>query len=221
MNCFVFVGPPGSGKGTQCALLSQRLSFTHVSTGALIREEIASGSSLGKAVKQLVESGGLVDDETIVKCLSSHLDGLSETRKKIILLDGIPRNLKQAHLLSNMLPGAISGVIYLSADPKELVARFAKRWHCTKCGKVESFEYSPSSDYLCPACGKENSYKRRKDDEPTVVLSRFEIYQQQTTDLLNYYKNLKILYEFDALQPIEVTYAHVGALILQKVSIKC
>lgn len=221
MNCFVFVGPPGSGKGTQSALLAERLSITHVSTGALIRKEIASGSALGNAVKKLVESGGLVDDETIVECLFQHLYSLPDLQKTTVLLDGIPRNLKQAETLAKVLGDKITGVIYLSANPDKLVERFAKRWHCVTCGRIEAFEHSPSHDYVCQNCGQKDSYARRKDDEPNVILSRFEIYQKQTVELLDFYKKQKILYEFDALQPIEVTYVNIASLILQKISRTC
>lgn len=221
MNCFIFVGPPGSGKGTQSALLAERLSFTHVSTGALIRQEIASGSSLGLEVKTLVESGGLVNDKMIVECLFRHLDALSAKKKEIILLDGIPRNLNQAKTLDEILGSQITAVVYLSANPAQLIERFSKRWYCTTCGRIESFDNSPLSSYSCQACGKINSYGRRKDDEPEVILSRFAIYQEQTEALLTFYKNQKILYEFDALQPIEMTYVNIAFLILQKISRKC
>lgn len=221
MNCFVFVGPPGSGKGTQSALLAERLVFTHISTGALIRQEIASGSNLGLEVKTLVESGGLVNDETIFDCLFHHLGALSCKQKETILLDGIPRNLNQAKALDETLGSQIAAVIYLSANPKQLIERFAKRWYCTACGRIESFNDAPLSNYSCQTCGKTKSYGRRKDDEPDVILSRFAIYQEQTKELLTFYKNQKILYEFDALQPIETTYVNIAFLILQKISRKC
>lgn len=216
-NFFIFLGPPGAGKGTQCALLQERLGFTHVSTGALIRKEIASQSSLGKSVKAIVESGNYVDDKTIVACLLSHLSTFDHKANAVVLLDGIPRNIIQAEELKAIFGKQFQGVIALSADLEQLSERFIKRWSCTKCGKIESFDEAPSQDYVCPSCSAVSSYARRKDDEPEVVKSRLKIYTKQTEPLVDFYKKENMLYTFDALAPIEEIYVAIASLILQKV----
>lgn len=221
MNFFVLLGPPGAGKGTQSELLKQRLNFIHISTGDIIRREIAKQSELGKSVKAIVESGHFVDDQTILKCLSSHLGGLSLRPDDVVLLDGIPRNLPQADALDHLLSNKLLGIIALTADVDNLVERFQKRWFCQACSSIVSLNNSPTSDTVCVHCGAKNTLIRRKDDDPAIVRERFKIYADQTSSLLKFYSERKILHEFNALDSVEKLYVQIANCIIQKIDGKC
>ncbi len=221
MNFFIILGPPGAGKGTQSELLKKRLGFTHISTGDIIRKEIAKGSKLGLSVKKIVESGNYVDDSTILDCFANHLESLPANQKETILLDGIPRNHIQALELEKRYPGKLQAVLALKANLDNLVNRFEKRWFCQACQRIVSLSNSPSADTVCEHCGEQETLIRRKDDSPDVIRDRFKVYMQQTASLLEFYSNHKILYEFDALKPVEEIYAYLASNVLQKINGMC
>jgi len=212
----VLLGAPGSGKGTQCSLLSSRLGFYHISTGALIRKEIQSGSELGLRVKALVEAGNLVDDVTITACLESVLQVLPKG-VDVVLLDGFPRNTNQANLLANLASklGVSVQVLSLEADKKELVGRFEHRYTCSQCGYVESLAASYDlTRYVCPQCHVVGTLGRRKDDEPQTVLHRLEVYERETRPLVEFYSKSLGIHRVDALMPPEQVYARVVSYLI-------
>lgn len=223
MRIGILLGPPGIGKGTQCALLSQRLGFKHISTGNLIRQEIASLTPVGIKVKALVEAGMLVDNDTILKCLESSLKSSSFSKTDVLLLDGIPRNLAQAEglevLLASEFKTKVDCVVALSADPNALVERFRKRATCSKCGHIESVP--PSSPIAlnslkCSSCGTLGSLTRRKDDEPATVQKRFEIYEQETFPLVSYYRKRDALTTVNGLDKQEYVYARIAHTLIDR-----
>ena len=129
MKVAIIFGPPGAGKGTQCSLLNSRLGFKTISTGAIIRQEIASQSHLGLQVKNIVESGQLVNDDVILSCLENALKSFPIENDSIILLDGIPRNLAQAAGLNALLAsfnGCVNKVISLQSNLESLLDRFSR-----------------------------------------------------------------------------------------------
>lgn len=223
MRIGILLGPPGIGKGTQCALLSQRLGFKHISTGNLIRQEIAALTPVGVKVKNLVEAGMLVDNETILKCLESSLKNSSFSSTDLLLLDGIPRNLFQAEglekLLTSQFGAKVDSVVSLSSDLSALVERFRKRATCSKCGHIESI--APSSavalnSLKCTSCGTAGSLIRRKDDEPETVQKRFHIYEQETLPLVSYYREKGILVTVNGLDRPEYVYAKVAHSLIER-----
>lgn len=220
MKVIIFLGPPGVGKGTQCSLLSSRLGVKHISTGAIIRQEIASESPLGIKVKGIVESGHLVDDKSIFECLESALNQMNLKQSDVILLDGIPRNLSQAKefdVLIGKFSSKVDLVLSLSAELDQLIERFEKRWTCSACGKIESL--SPQTDiskYICTSCEKVGTMFRRKDDEPETVKKRFTVYQQETQPLISFYADRNNLCVVDGLQHPEIVYAEIVSILLRK-----
>ena len=220
MKVIIFLGPPGVGKGTQCSLLSSRLGVKHISTGAIIRQEIASESALGLKVKSIVESGHLVDDKSIFDCLESALSIMKPKQNDLILLDGIPRNLSQAKefdVLISKFSSKVDLVLSLSADLDKLLERFERRWTCSSCGKIDSIApHTDISNYTCSSCAKSGTMFRRKDDEPETVKRRFTVYQQETLPLVSYYADRNNLSIIDGLRQPEIVYAEIVSILLRK-----
>jgi len=217
MRCVLFLGPPGVGKGTQCALLSQRLGFTHLSTGAIIRREIASGSALGVRVKTLVDQGGLVDDATVLSCLEQALSSLQISKDAVVMLDGCPRNLAQAISVEPLLEkigATLERVISFQADLADLVERFASRVNCSSCGWIGSL--SPDVDLKtkeCGACHTVGTLYRRNDDSPASVEKRFMLYRAETEPLIAFYEKKGLLYSINGLASKEDVYAKVASIL--------
>jgi adenylate kinase len=213
MNVFVFMGPPGVGKGTQSGLVASRLGAEHLSTGLLLRNEIASGSELGKAIKSVVESGALVSDELILSCLDKRLES-SKKGDEWLLLDGIPRTLPQVSGLDIVLAKhdlKVDVVGALVAPLDELVERFSYRWTCSQCGRVESFvDAEVALKTSCLKCGASHSFKRREDDSPVAVRKRFEVYDRETAPVIDVYRKRGILFEVNGLRAVEKVYVQVA-----------
>jgi adenylate kinase len=220
MKIIVFLGPPGVGKGTQCSLLSTRLGVKHISTGAIIRQEIASESELGLRVKGIVETGHLVDDQSIFSCLENALTSMQPKHNDIILLDGIPRNLSQAKdldLVLNKFSSKVDLVLSLSADLDKLIERFERRWTCSSCGKIEAIPQQTNiGHFVCTGCGKQGTMFRRKDDEPETVRKRFTVYQKETLPLASFYTDKNNLCVIDGLRHPEFVYAEIVSILLRK-----
>jgi adenylate kinase len=219
MKVAIIFGPPGAGKGTQCALLNSRLGFKTISTGAIIRQEISFRSELGMQVQQIVESGKLVDDDVILSCLESALKSLHLQEDSVILLDGIPRNLAQAAGLDTLLArfnGHVNKVISLQSDLENLLERFSKRWTCSVCNKVESIVQAQDiSSYKCSSCGSMGSMLRRKDDDLQTAKHRFSVYQEETLPLISYYQDRGVFESIDALLSPEIVYIKAASILLQ------
>lgn len=213
MKVCVLLGPPGAGKGTQASLLSGRLGGAHISTGLIIRNEIASGSTLGKTVKSVVESGQLVSDDLLFECLNS---GLSQLSKELpfLLLDGVPRTVSQVSKLDEVLSKLglkVDVAVAVSAPLERLVERFSKRWTCSSCGNVTSLETeAQAATETCSKCGKVGLFNRRPDDEPEAVRTRFEVYEKETAPLMDIFQKRGLLKQVDGLRPVERVYVDVA-----------
>ena len=208
LSVIILLGPPGVGKGTQASLLTKSLGAYHLSTGNLIRAQIASGTELGKKVQFVVESGAYVSDDLVIACVKDflsrhkHLEGY-------LIIDGIPRNEPQIQLLAEALKGFdlhVDFVFSLEADPSDLFARFEKRFVCGACGEPHSFE--PEEDRSLRSCSKckvQGQFIKRKDDRREVVEKRFSIYMTEMSPVAEYYKqHCKNFYEIDGLLQQEI-----------------
>jgi adenylate kinase len=183
--CLILFGPPGSGKGTQAKLLRDRLQMAHISTGDMLRERVASGDELGKAVTGIMQSGALVPDELVNKLVEDRIEQADCVQG--FILDGYPRTVSQAKLLVELmaLKQIPSVVVHLKVDYNVIIARLAGRRQCPTCGAVIGVSSSaPEVSEFCDRCG--STLVIRDDDRPEVVLERLKAYDRQTMPVLNF-----------------------------------
>ncbi len=191
----IIMGAPGSGKGTQAALICKAHSLPHISTGDLLRKNIADGTELGKQAKAYMDAGKLVPDELVLSLLKDRIE--QADCKNGFLLDGFPRNKAQADALEKIV--AIDTALNLETDLDKLADRMASRRVCLKCGYTTSAENAP--DGKCKACGDELVI--RDDDKREVVENRLKVYAENTAPLVDYYKAAGKLKNIDGMQSIE------------------
>jgi adenylate kinase len=201
MKNLIFLGAPGSGKGTQSAKLIEQKSYSHVSTGNLLREEIAKESDLGIKVKEVMESGQLVSDELVVELLKSNLD----LSKSSYMFDGYPRNLDQAKTLSSILDGHDFTAVYFELDTEKLVKRLENR-RVTKDGKYiyNLITNPPKTSGVCDVTGE--PLIQRDDDKEEIVRKRMEVYEKTIGPVISYYEEMGKLIKIDANQGVDEVY---------------
>ncbi|MFF4773169.1 adenylate kinase [Microtetraspora fusca] len=209
----VLVGPPGAGKGTQAQFIASHLSIPKISTGDIFRANVSGGTELGKLAKGYMDRGDLVPDEVTVAMVRDRLS--EEDAQQGFLLDGFPRNVPQAQILQKMLAEFGTGldiVLELVVDDEEVVRRLAGRRTCRQCGKVWHVDFDPPSVAgVCDACGGE--LFQRDDDREETIRRRLEVYQEQTSPLINFYSDEGILVRVDATGPVdEITRRALAAL---------
>lgn len=185
----VLLGGPGAGKGTLAVELAIQLGLPHISTGNLFRREIANDTALGKVVKPILDSGGLVPDEITLAVLAEELGRTRNWRGAI--LDGFPRTVAQAQLLDNLFDGWGQGVgfaFFLDASREDLMARLSGRRICSNkdCGRTFHVVFNkPKVDGICDACS--SALVQRDDDKPEVVVARIEKFDTLNGPILNHY----------------------------------
>lgn len=202
----VFIGAPGSGKGTQSARFVKD-GYGHISTGNLLRDEISKESELGLKVKEVMASGHLVSDELVVELLKANLD----LGKKSYIFDGYPRNLDQAQILDHeILEKYESKAIYFRVDPDKLVERLTNR-RVSKNGKhiYNLLTNPPKVDGICDVTGE--SLVHRKDDREDVIRERMKVYESTIEPVLSFYKKKGTLVEINAQQSLDEVYSSVKA----------
>jgi adenylate kinase len=183
----IFVGAPGSGKGTQSEVLSKRFDYIHISTGDLLRSEISKGTELGKNVKSVMDKGNLVSDDLVIKLLKANLD-FSENK---YIFDGFPRNLDQAKtLVTDVLSGQSFKVVYFKINEEKLIERLANRRSCSVCGKIYNLiSNRPKNDGVCDSCGSKD-LKLRDDDKADVVKNRLNVFNSTINPMVDYFSRL-------------------------------
>lgn len=195
----ILLGAPGAGKGTQAEIISKRYGIPAISTGAIIREEIASGSELGARVKAYTDKGELVPDAVVIDIIKGRL--AKDDCKNGFILDGFPRTVPQAAALEDM-GVEITDVISIEVADQDIMERMGGRRVCKKCGATYHTKYKPSEKgEFCGVCGEPLTI--RADDDPKVVKSRLVIYHEQTEPLKDFYKKkglLKIVYGQEKLE---------------------
>lgn len=192
----VLFGAPGSGKGTQASLLQEWYLIPHLSTGDILRQEVAEGTSLGREAKAYMERGDLVPDQLIADMVREALRR-PETQPGFIL-DGFPRTVAQAQRLDRILAElhrALDRVIYLDVPKEELVRRLASRRVCPKCG---ASYYVMTGGQRRPRCERDGAALfRRPDDAPASVRRRLTVYFTSTLPVLAYYREQNLVAEVD------------------------
>jgi adenylate kinase len=199
MKRLVFLGPPGAGKGTFAQMMVEALAYTHISTGDILRAEIAAATPLGKEARKHVESGGLVPDEIIAGVVQVRLER-TDLADGGFILDGFPRTLPQAGLLEGVLDRRgwkLDATVLFDTDRDLLVRRLTARRLCRKCGAGYNVLYSPpTKDGVCDKCGGE--LYQRADDSRETALDRLQVYDRQTAPLVELYRRRGLLREVDS-----------------------
>ncbi|MGB9757279.1 MAG: adenylate kinase [Candidatus Bipolaricaulaceae bacterium] len=205
MKNVVLLGPPGAGKGTVAARLAREFGFLHVSTGDLLREEVARNTPLGQLAKGYMERGELVPDEVILSMVRQLVDA-----KKGILFDGFPRTLAQAEGLERF--AEVDLVIFLEVSREEVVRRLSSRRVCSRCGAVYNLVTKPpKAEGICDLCG--GPLVQREDDKPEVVARRFEVYMKDSAPLIAYYEKRGLLQRIKADRPPEEVFQAVSEVL--------
>jgi len=199
MKNIIFIAPPAAGKGTQAKLVSVEYNIPHISTGDLLREEMAKSSEIGISIKKDMEAGNLVSDEVITTLLKNRI--IKSDCKKGFILDGYPRNLAQAKIYNNLLDELNLNkgvVIFFDIDKDIALKRTLSRVVCQNCGSSYNLlieELKPHKENICDRCNHE--LKTRTDDTEEVFIHRFDTYINSTKDLIEYYQNLGLLHKID------------------------
>jgi len=184
-------------------MLSTMFSVPSMSTGDVLRAEVASGSELGRLAKSYMDRGELVPDEVVIRIVEKWLRG--DIAKRGFILDGFPRNLRQARELDEMLKREgveLTAAIYLDVPEDEIVRRLSGRLSCKRCGAVYHVQFNPpKEDLKCNACGGE--LYQREDDREEVVRQRFRVYVESTRPVLDYYRSVGKLLVVNGLGTIE------------------
>ncbi len=183
----IMLGPPGAGKGTQAKRVAEKLKVPHISTGDLLRQNVAKNTSLGKQAKDFMNKGALVQDDLVTQMLIDRLD--QSDIENGFILDGYPRNLIQAKMLDEVLEGkkrTIDKVIYLDASEPVIIQRITGRLVCKSCSANFHIKNMPSKkSMVCDHCGGE--LYQRSDDKEETIKKRLEVYRQEVTCLIDYY----------------------------------
>ena len=205
----IFIGPPGSGKGTQAKRLASRFGIPHISTGDMLREAIADGTELGQKAAPIMAAGALVPDDLMVGIIRDRLQ--KADAKKGFILDGFPRTLVQAEKLDSIVSG--NGheplrVVQLLVPDEHIVNRIALRRTCAQCGAIYHLENQPpKNDSICDRCGAE--VIARPDDNEQAVRKRLESFHKQTAPVADYYRSKKLLKQVDGIGPVDQVFERI------------
>ncbi len=201
----ILMGCPGAGKGTQSAKLQTVYQLQHISTGDLLRAEMASGSALGKQVADIINKGNLVSDELMISLLATRV----QATDKGIIFDGFPRTVAQAQALEKMLQQynrSITQVVMIDLPEEEVVKRLSSRRLCRQCGKP-----APTATQSTCDCGGELYV--RADDTPESVKHRLEVYRKQTLPVKEYYQHSGKYVEINGNQTPEKVFEDICSVL--------
>jgi adenylate kinase len=200
---YVFLGPPGAGKGTQAKVVAKMLGIPQISSGDIFRENKKNKTELGLLADEYIKVGELVPDDVTIRMVGERISRIDCDSGAI--LDGFPRTPNQAEALDEMLEGMNCQIIqvpYIAVDEEELVERLSGRLTCREEGHVFHKKYNPPKEAgVCDFDGSE--LYQREDDRPETVKHRIRVYEQQTRPLIEYYRDRGILVEINGNQAIE------------------
>ncbi|MDO5301750.1 MAG: adenylate kinase [Tissierellia bacterium] len=199
----IILGPPGAGKGTQSEFIVEHTGALHLSTGDIFRENIKNGTPLGKRAKEYMDRGALVPDEVVNDIVTDRIKSMGPEGS--FLLDGFPRTVNQAVALDGALEEigvTLDCVININVDKEALIQRIVGRRVCPTCGKsYHVTHFPPKVDGVCDDDGTQ--LIQRDDDQEETVRHRIDVYERQTTPLIDYYKAQDNLVDIDGNQSVQ------------------
>ncbi len=209
----IFLGPPGSGKGTQAQRLAPRLGAVQLASGDVLRRERAEGTPIGRKAAEYMDAGTLVPDDVITGVMLAGIDKLPPEQG--FILDGFPRTVPQAEALTAGLRERrleLTAVIDFKLDDDEIIRRVSGRRVCVGCGATYNVSFLPPrvAD-VCDKCGQ--GLIQRKDDQQDVVLTRLATYRAQTAPLIEYYTRSGLLHAVDAARGADAVEAEVLRIV--------
>ena len=199
MTSIVLFGPPGAGKGTQAARITDSTGLPQVSTGDMLRAAVKNGTDTGIAAKQYMDEGKLVPDSIIIDLIKERI--LESDAKNGVMFDGFPRTVPQAEALAGITE--VTHVIAIEVLDSRIVERICGRYSCATCGAVYHDSFNPTKlDGVCDECGG-NDMKRRADDNESTVLQRLSAYHEQTSPLASWYESKGIIHRINGDRAID------------------
>jgi len=212
-RAFIFLGPPGAGKGTQSKRLAIQWGVPHLSTGDMLREAVSSGSELGRVAKPIMERGQLVPDDLVLRMVEERLQKPDASGG--FVFDGFPRTIPQARELDAILEKRGFGrpvVVDFEIDSETLVRRLSGRWMCSVGGEIYNVNDAPPK--VAGICDHDGGkLVQRADDRPDVVRQRLLAYEKQTKPLADYYRRQGVLDEIDADAPVDEVTGKLAAIV--------
>jgi adenylate kinase len=210
----ILLGPPGAGKGTQAERLREDFGVLHISTGDMLRAQVADGTDLGNEAKRYMDAGELVPDEVIVGMITDRIGG-GDARDGF-LLDGFPRNEKQADALQEALDGLdrrLTAALLIDVPDDDLVRRLAGRRVCLKNPThIYHVEFDPPKhEGICDQDG--SRLIQRQDDSEDTIRRRLEVYHSETEPLIDRYDRAGLLRRFDGRRDADEVHAHIRATV--------
>jgi adenylate kinase len=206
----LFIAPPGAGKGTQSALITEKYGIPAVSSGNLLRAAIDKQTELGKIAEKYIHDGNYVPDEVIINLIEEELQNPVCSERGFIL-DGFPRTLYQALTLDKTLIARnmqLDAVLILYVPKTELINRLAQRRTCYNCGSTFHMTFNPPTvEGICDNCGSELHH--RKDDRPGSIKNRIRLYNQETMPIIEYYSKMGIVHRVEGLGDINDVFAKI------------
>ena len=199
MTSIVLFGPPGAGKGTQAARITESTGLPQVSTGDMLRAAVKNGTETGIAAKEYMDAGKLVPDSIIIELIRDRVQ--QPDAKNGLMFDGFPRTIPQAEALSTITE--VTHVIAIEVPDGKIVERICGRFSCVSCGAVFHDIFNKTTvEGVCDQCGS-TEFKRRADDNETTVLQRLGAYHEQTSPLANWYDEQGIFHKIDGDRDID------------------
>lgn len=210
----ILLGPPGAGKGTQAERLREDFGLPHISTGDMLRAQVASGSELGLKAKGYMDAGELVPDEVIIDMIVQRISDADA--RDGFLLDGFPRNETQADALAKALAGLerrLTAVLAIEVSDEEVVRRLSGRRVCVKNpGHIYHVDFDPPKhEGICDQDG--SRLIQRDDDREETIRRRLEVYHRQTAPLIDYYDRAGLLRRFNGGRGADEVHAHIRATL--------
>lgn len=198
----VLLGPPGAGKGTQAKQIVNKFGLKHLSTGDILRDEVARETDLGKTAKEFMNRGDLVPDQLIIDMIRGRIEAASEG----FLLDGFPRTKAQAEALGEF--ATIDVVLNIGLARDEVVRRLTSRRVCRGCGEIYNLTFNlAEGETTCAKCGGE--LYQRDDDKTDVISNRYDIYETSTAPLITFYEEHGVLRTLDGSAGSENVFSEI------------